>query len=306
MLNELKNIVDTADIITKHGKNYFDYLREPYEKGEKILENAYNNNGTITVDDIQAVAMQFVIRKYVKKIKNYDSIISKMERQLDILLEKAGSENELSLSRPDNDWLEYFFDLSSKVSNEAVQEIWAYILLQEHMKNGCVKKIMLNTLALLDAESARCFQNLCRLTYELKVDEDIRVIPFVIYDYNIENLLENYDSDKKPFTQYLEICPNEEQLDYLAELGLITTTNLTESIYMVYSTESTEVSFSCCGETIQIQMPFDAEDNNYQVQTGFVFFTQVGLALYNVLNVSAYEGLFSVVKRFAENQVSDE
>ena len=302
----MKNIVDTADVITKHGNNYFDYLREPYRKGEKILNDAYNNKGIVTVDDIQAVAMQFVIRKYVKRIKNYDSIISKAERQLDILLEKAGSEEKLSLSRPDNDWLEYFCDLSSKVTNEAVQEIWAYILLQEHMKNGGIKKIMLNTLALLDAESAKCFQNLCRLTYELKINDEVRVIPFIIYDYNIENLLENYNYDRTPFMQYLEICPNEEQLNYLAELGLITTTNLTESIYMVYSTESTEVSFSCCGETIQIQMPFNVEDKHYQVQTSFILFTQVGLALYNILNVSVYKNLFSVVRRFAENQVLDE
>lgn len=301
MLKEIKGLVETT---INEGRGVFSYLREPYEKAEEIISKGVRKSEGLTSDDIYAAANQLLVRKYIKKIKNYDKIIDKAERQFDILLQKA-SEEEVSMNIPDDDWLEYFFDLSSRVSNENVQEIWAHLLLQEHFQNGSIKKVMLNTLALLDAESAKCFQNLCSLTYKMTIEEDIRYIPFVIYDYNIDNLLVDYEGDKRPFMKYLEICPEESQLDYLAELGLITTTNLTESVYNVYFTEASEVSFSCCGKTITIESPYMQEENMYQVEASFVFFTQVGLSLYHILKVTHFEGLFDVVKRFAENQIPD-
>lgn len=289
--------------ITKEGKGVFAYLTEPYRDAEKLLTKSIDENGKIVEQDIYNVANQLLIRKFIKKIKNCESIINKAKLQFDRILNKAS--HNFSFTHPDSDWLDYFFDLASKVSNEAIQQLWARILVQEHTEKGFVKKILINTLALLDAESARCFQNLCSLTYQMKADEDIRTIPFVIYDNNIANLLEGYDGNIDSFQKYLDICPEEKELDYLAELGLITTTNLTESVYCIYSTEKTNVTFSCRGGEITIESPFNEESNMYQTEVSFVFFTNVGYSLYKILNVTEFDGLFEILKRFAENQIND-
>lgn len=303
MIEEKKEIINEILELTSESKSVFAYLREPYKNAEEIIRDGIKENGMVSEDDVYKAAHNLLIRRYVKKIKNYENILSKAEKQFDMVL-KMAARDDIKLQAPDDDWLEYFFDLSSRVSNEAVQNIWARILLQEHIENGYVKKIMLNTLALLDAESARCFQNICSLTYQMIIDDDIRSIPFVIYDYNIEALLNGYEGDSENFEKYLSICPDEDQLDYLAELGLITTTNLTESVYCIYFTEESNVTFSCFDGGYTIVSPYKNESNVYQVEASFVFFTQVGYSLYKILNVTPFEGLFEVLKRFAENQIS--
>lgn len=300
MLEEIKFGFETADKLAGKGQGLFEKLRKPYQQGEEILTKAIENGG-ITSADIEAVAMQFMVKKFVKKIKNYDSIITKTERQFDELLEQT-SEN-FSLCTPDEEWIEYFFDMSSRVSNKTVQEIWARILLQEHIENGSVKKVMLNSLALLDADMALAFKAICTLTYKLTIDDETRLIPFVLYDFNVDRLLEGYTGDVKPFEKYKEICPDEKELEYLAEIGLITTTNLTSSTYTVYSPEKTKVTFEYNGESVTIDEKYNEDEDIYETQVSFVFFTQVGLALYETLGFPEHDGLFPVLKRFAENQI---
>lgn len=301
MLEEIKLGLETADKLAGKGQGVFNQLRKPYQRGEEILTKAIYENGEITSDDIQAVAMQFMVKKFVKKIKNYDSIITKAERQFEDLLKQTSE--KIPLSTPDDDWIEYFFDMSSRVSNKTVQEIWARILLQEHIENGRIKKVMLNSLALLDADMALAFKAICTLTYRLTIDNETRLIPFVLYDFNVDRLLEGYTGDVKPFEKYKEICPGERELEYLAEIGLITTTNLTSSTYTIYSPEKTKVTFEYCGESVTIDETYNEEEEVYETQVSFVFYTQVGLALYETLAFPEHEGLFPVLKRFAENQM---
>ena len=177
MLEEIKFGLETADKLAGKGQGVFNQLRKPYQRGEEILTKAIYENGEITSDDIQAVAMQFMVKKFVKKIKNYDSIITKAERQFEDLLKQTSE--KIPLSTPDDDWIEYFFDMSSRVSNKTVQEIWARILLQEHIENGSIKKVMLNSLALLDADMALAFKAICTLTYRLTIDNETSVLTYL-------------------------------------------------------------------------------------------------------------------------------
>jgi len=301
MLEEIKLGIETADKMVNRGQGIFNHMKKPYQAGEEIISKAISENGGISADDIQAVAMQFMVRKFVKKIKNYDSIIKKAEQQFDKLLEQT-AEN-FSIRTPDEDWIEYFFDMSSRVSNEAVQEIWARILLQKHINNSSVKKVMLNSLALLDAEAASAFKAICTLTYKLIINNEIRVIPLVVWDYNIDNLLDGYEGDTEPFEKYKKICPDEKDLEYLAEIGLVTTTNLTSSTYTVFSPEKSEVTFKCNEDSITIDETYNEDEDIYQTEVSFVFFTQVGLALYEAIGFPEDEALFPVLKRFAENQI---
>lgn len=301
MLGEIKSGIEVAGKVVDKGKGIFNYMRIPYQAGEDILTKVISENGKITENDIQAVAMQFMVKKFVKKIKNYDNIITKAEKQFDILLEQATE--KISLHTPDEEWIEYFFDMSSRVSNETVQKVWARILLQEHVKNGGVKKVMINSLALLDAESAMAFKAICTLTYKLIIEDETRIIPLVLWEYNIDNLLDGYEEDPEPFERYKKICPSEKELDYLTEIGLVTTTNLTSSTYTIYFPEKSEVTFKCNKNSITIEGSYDEEQDIYQTEVSFVLFTQVGLALYEALGFTENKSLFPVLKRFVENQI---
>lgn len=100
-------------------------------------------------------------------------------------------------STPTDDWLEYFEDLSSKVSDNTMQEIWARLLTKERCETGSITKVMLNTFSLLDKDSALSFGKLCNLTYKLTVDDGrVRYIPLVLYDDILHGIVDRYTGRK--------------------------------------------------------------------------------------------------------------
>lgn len=70
----------------------------------------------------------------------------------------------------------------------------------------------------------------------------------------------------------------------------------------IYSIEKIKLSFEVKDEKLEIISPYDSDENRYYVCVGQVFFTQMGLALYNAItrNIETYEYLYDVLKVYIE------
>lgn len=298
-------LIDSSDKIVSHSRDLFAYLNEPYEKSANILVQGFLDKNYLDENDVDAVAVNLLARKWVRKIKRAKSIMGKANNQFNMLIDRCSEADveKIKVSKPSDEWMDYFFDISSAVDNEAVQEIWAHLLLKEHLKPGEVSKVMLNRLALLDSDTAQAFSKLCTLVYELSLDDEIRKIPLVIYENDIRESYFSNDKYKKLVDDYLEYCPNDDELELLSEVGLITM-NLKDREYYIYFSENIDAEFSCKTTKKIIKGKYDKEDDVYQITTGYAFFTQVGLSLYNIIRDSQgeYENLGSILSVFVDSQ----
>lgn len=278
----------------------FSYLREPTTRAEQALYNALVENKGLKETDIDIAAAQLLVRKWIKKIKNNKNIMDKANRQFEDLLKKS-NEHEVKAYRADDDWIDYFMDLTSVVSNEAIQEIFANLLLKEHVEPGTVSKVMLNRMALLDACSARNFFSLCKLTYTLRIGEEDRIIPLVFHDTEMYKMMKITGRREEEFDDYFELCPSEEELEMLSELGFITVAPHS-NIFSIYYSEDSDATFSVEGFSKTVKGDYDEEDETFSVFTGYIFYTQVGLALYNALKKERFDGLPMILDAFADIQ----
>lgn len=298
-------LIDSSDKIVSHSRDLFAYLNEPYEKSANILVQGFLDKNYLDENDVDAVAVNLLARKWVRKIKRAKSIMGKANNQFNMLIDRCSEADveKIKVSKPSDEWMDYFFDISSAVDNEAVQEIWAHLLLKEHLKPGEVSKVMLNRLALLDSETAQAFSKLCTLVYELSLGDEIRKIPLVIYENDIRESYFSNDKYKKLVDDYLEYCPNDDELELLSEVGLITM-NLKDREYYIYFSENIDAEFSCKTTKKIIKGKYDKEDDVYQITTGYAFFTQVGLSLYDIIKDSQgeYENLGSILSVFVDSQ----
>lgn len=303
MTNGLDLGIEVADKLIQHSKGIFSYLRLPRTNAENLLTTALRENGTIQSSDLEAAATQFLIRKFVKRLKNYDEIIDKAERNFEELLKEAAATDDPlpKCKKVNEDWLEYFYDMSSRVSDDIVQEIWARLLVKEHIQPGCVQKVLLNTLAMMDNETASSFSTLCRLTYELTIDKETRLIPLVLYDTEIKELTEDSKVGIDAFTSYAQICPSDDQLEMLNEIGLITLDFMRRE-HLIYFSEQSTAKYEYLDFEMEIKGQYDDSDKVYFVETGLVFFTQIGLSLYKSINIEPFDQLSQILKRFVEHQ----
>ena len=175
MGNGWDKAMDISDKLLTHTDGILSDLSEPKRKTEEFLYSVIKDKGQISEEDFKKAALMLNVRKIHRQLKNYYKVLEKS----DTLIEKTKLPSK-QISSPTDDWLEYFEDLSSKVSDNTMQEIWARILTKERCDIGSITKVMLNTFSLLDKESALAFGKLCNLTYKLTVDDGrIRYIPLV-------------------------------------------------------------------------------------------------------------------------------
>lgn len=292
--------VSGTELAIGKANDLFAYLREPTSRAEQVLYNAVMENKGLKETDIDAATAQLLVRKWVKKIKNNKSIMDKANNQFEELLKKASGDG-IKAYRVDEEWIDYFMDITSVVSNEAVQEIFAKLLLKEHIQPGTISKIILNRMALLDACSARNFYSLCKLTYTLRIGEEDRIIPLVFYDTEMYKMMKITGMKEEEFDEYFELCPSEEELEMLSELGFITVAPHS-NIYSIYYSEDSDATFLAEGFSKTVKGDYDETDEIFSVFTGYIFFTQVGLTLYNALKKEMFHGLPIILDAFADIQ----
>lgn len=300
MLDRIEKISDIGTDIIEQSKGIFSYLFDSYIISVDCLHKAIDDHGSINDEDIEVAVNHLMVKKYIKRIKNNKKIIQKAEKQFDLLIQN-NIDQTYKKKKIDNEWLEYFFDMSSRVENEQVQEIWARLLLKEQLEPGAVRKVMLNTLSMMDSYTAQLFTNICSLKINVTIGEERHIIPFVLYEDNIDNLTQNYKGNLEPFNNYKKICPTSTEIQILTELGLLNNTNLTDSMYNIWFYEDSPVLFECKGYKRLVAASKSEEEDVYSVATSIADFTQIGLALSNALIVDSFEGLGVVLNCFLEN-----
>ena len=299
---EVKNIVDVVDTVSGNAKGVFSYIIEPRKKSEEYLVDVIKKNGKLEISDVEAATLILLARKWTKRIKNNKEIIKKANRQFDELLKQMGkTSTNTQAMNVDSDWLEYFLDMSSYTSNDVVQEIWARLLVKEHLENNSVPKSMINTLALMDNNSAKIFTNLCRLAIMYQTtDEEEEIMPLIIGAHMFYDIREEYPDEQEVFNSYESLRPSQKELELIGELGLITI-NTMQREYFVYFSDEKKIKFSYGEFEIESDGIRDEEDFKC-IGTGLVSFTNVGVALYNTLVVDAFEEMPVLLEKFIKFQ----
>lgn len=299
MSKDLDKAMDISDKLLTYVDRLLSDLNEPRKRTEEFLYSIINDKGQISEDDFQKAALMLNVRKIHKQLKNYYKVLEKSN-----FIIKENQLTDSQLSTPTDDWCEYFEELSSKVSDDEMQKIWAMLLTKERCEAGSITKVMLNTFSLLDKESALSFGKLCSLAYKLTVDDGrVRYIPLVLYDDIIANIIERYrgriDYQKAiiPFMEYQKFRPTQEELEYLSELNLIRLSAVHDESE-VYSPISMKLFFSVKESSFETSSLYDSEGNYNFICTGQAFFTQTGLALYHALSFEPYSYLFDVLKGY--------
>lgn len=169
-----------------------------------------NNTGLETKDSyeltnetdkklIQRTQMRFLTQE-LRKQKNLEQIFEKTEKAL----ENEQAESQKNFSQPLNeDWLSYYIEGASKISDEQVQDLWAKILAGEIITPKTFSKRTLDVLLRLSSEEAKLFEKICG--YVVEIGNNVVII-------NEEKL------NSPDYFTYLEIMR-------LGECGLINTSN---------------------------------------------------------------------------------
>ena len=146
------------------------YLESKSEsiKGETVALNLFRNrvaekaSTEFTNDNtLMNRAVNYYGSKLLKEQINRESVLDKTAEELKLNPPKEDTKEEI-----DEDWLEMFSRISESKSNEEVQLILSKILAGEIKRPGSFGPKSLQTLTLLDQETAIIFRKFCSVSYE--------------------------------------------------------------------------------------------------------------------------------------------
>ena len=107
---------------------------EKYRRVDDFLATTLTEKGVITPEDEEVAAQLLLIPQIRKRCVS----ISKTLKKADDLYEMWYGKNEAG-NDVDDDWLSYYIDRASLVSDETIQQIWASILAQECHEAGAFR-----------------------------------------------------------------------------------------------------------------------------------------------------------------------
>lgn len=148
MISSSSDAITTVDgIITSIYKSHI----RKYERADNYLESVILEKGYPSNEDLEIAARLYAIPMLHKKYKNIANTLNKA----DIICEKRIQETGEEVLDVSDDWISYFMDRTSIISEESIQSIFACLLTQECCENGTVRKVMIDRLALLDKKVHR-------------------------------------------------------------------------------------------------------------------------------------------------------
>lgn len=288
----IKEVSSLANQIKSHNQATYDFFIKMVEDGK------------LNEEDFYKLALIANKEKICREVKNCLTI-EKKKREI-IFNNKLKLPAIKNTNSYTEDWRAYFDRLCSVVSDEDMQDIWAKILVKETVQPGSVSKAMLNTFSLLDNVSAKCFEKICSLTFEVNEKGENSKIPLILYDDVICEIITEWSDDisdelKEKFYAYENYIPGQKEIEYLAELNLLKTSEAYRECD-IYSIEEMKLNFAVGDKKFDATSPYDADENRYYVCVGQVLFTQTGLALYNAIsrNIEKYQYLYDVLKTYIE------
>ncbi len=272
----------------------FNNYQKKYMKPEKYLSDQIIKNGAITADDFTIAAELYGVSNLRRHYKN----VSKIIYSADNIAKLKG----ISTGKIDDDWINYFLDKAKNVSDETVQNIFAYILMNKCVNKKGFKKVMLDRLALLDYDSATTFIKLCKNTYEVQASDNRHYsIPFYIRDADLYKMVA---CNRIAFTEtdaieYQKMRPKEDDLELLQEIGLISLSEDNDECN-IYSSNQLSFTVTVNNQTLNLPSKYDTIQEIYLIVTGSCIYTVTGLELYNSLknNYTPDPKMFNIINNY--------
>lgn len=250
------------------------------ERADDYLVDCLIKNGEITEYNLDVAVKLFGITELVKKCENKAKIVSKADKMcLDYYNQKKKQPEDI-----DDDWMLYFLDRASLVSDETIQTLWASIFTKECFEKGSFRKVMLDRIAMLDRSTADAFGKLCALTYGIKVSDDRDYsIPLYLRDASLKRIINsNNGYSESDALKYQNIRHNEEELEILQDIGLIKLSSEFDD-GDIYSSEKIDFTITTSNSSFDIEAIYDDENDVFYQLTGNASYTRIGLELYEAV-----------------------
>lgn len=259
-----------SEILQKHNSKY--------SRVDDFLASQIIENGIVTEDDYNTAARLLLIPQMRKKCKAIAKVIAKADKQCEQYATATGKKP----SGVNDDWLAYFLDRASLISDDTVQTLWASIFTYECFEANTFRKVMLDKMALLDRDLAEAFGKLCSLVYDLKVSDGREYsIPLYLRDDLLVKMVsdDSTDFNDHDAINYQKSLPSEDDLEMLQEIGFITLSEDNDDCD-IYS--AGRIAFTAtvgeCSVTPKTQ--YDKKQKVYYILTSNAVFTGIGLELY--------------------------
>lgn len=195
-----------------------------FKEGLTVYKESIMNDDTL--NGIEKGARISSAKKEFKQYINQGKIISYASKDI---RENAGMNIE-------DDWLMYFFEYAKNITNDDVQKIWGKILAEKCNGDKSISRRLINTLSLLDTESALAFGKLCSITFMCRPTElfssevggirasgyTSKYIPLVLSSkYHLKYISIDGENLNQFIPRYFQCVPKGEYLAMLDVLGLI-------------------------------------------------------------------------------------
>lgn len=273
-------------------------LTQDKKNTREFLEKVILEDGEISQENMQKAALILNMNKIQRQLKRSCKVSMEANKIICKVQEKK------KVTKPSDEWLEYFEDLCTKATNDNIQKMWARILVKEHLEAGSITKAMMNSLAMLDAKSARAFEKICALTFFVECEAgECFYIPLILYDDILMCIIEhNRDAEtvsgiRGMLECYSEYLPLQKEIEYLSELGLLKLSAVHDESE-IYSHEQIAIYFQVSQKVYATESIYNQMNGYYYVPTGQAFFTQAGLALYHALEKNHYRYLYDILKLY--------
>lgn len=148
------------------------------ESLRKVYEEIANNEN---IDPFSKMAIISNLKQDLKYYKNQRNIISQAINNIS---------DDANVDLVDDDWLNFFFDKAKNISSEDTQKLWAKILSEEFNRPRSIPKSLIQTIYIMDYETAKVFNNICK--FVLEIDSDDKYVPFLLL-YEFQDELKEYN-----------------------------------------------------------------------------------------------------------------
>ncbi len=253
------NIFDVANnLINKlsAGVGWF-FSRNTPEK--KALETYINDIENSNYDPLTKAALISNAKKIIKEYSNQHNIV---KYATEFLSPSSQAENV------DEDWLAMFMDKARLVSDSEFQIIWGKILAGECDNPGSTPKTLLNTLALMDKETAEKFMAIASVSVWYIDDGKKEAFPVII---------------QEDFDFYISLGITHSSIWEMASLGLLKEDFGFGSQLRVTFDNQCDIRYN--------EQKYAVMEDSF-INFGNVTFTKAGMALYFSVFSKKIDGFF--------------
>ncbi len=261
LIDKLANVA--GYIVTPKGRR-----KDRKEAAEYLIEAIKNNSKMSSMEKAAAISNT---RKMIKEYCNQADI-------LDIAMPYLNEHSDISLL--DDDWIFNYMDKAAKISNKDVQLIFGRLLAEECNNPKSVSKLLINTLSLMDNQSASAFKKMCKYII-FEIDNKGEKEPNVVIP-DVSNL-EKYNI----LLKFHEIVD-------LTGLGFIEYTTGAGSSYCIYG------DVECMYGNFKLKL--SSKDGTEKVSVGVVNLTRIGRELANIIISEPDYVYFDKIKEYWDEE----